>query len=68
MRIIFVFCCPFKVLLCSKNQIRLLCQTPKLFYCKTRVVRMGVGKFFLGGTKNVKFVFPSRNEENNLFS
>jgi len=29
---------------------------------------MGVGKFFLGGTKNVKFVFPSRNEENNLFS
>ena len=27
----FVFCYSFNVLLCNKNQIRLLCQTPKLF-------------------------------------
>jgi len=30
-RAFFVFCCSFKVLVFSKNQIRLLCQTPKLF-------------------------------------
>jgi len=35
----FVFCYSFKVLLFSKNQIKLLCQTTKLFHCKTRVVR-----------------------------
>jgi len=29
--IIFVFCYSFKVMLFSKNHIRLLCQTPKLF-------------------------------------
>jgi len=30
-RIIFVFCYSFQVLLFSKNQIRLLCQTTKVF-------------------------------------
>jgi len=30
-RIIFVFCYSFNILLSSKNQIRLLCQTPNVF-------------------------------------